>query len=242
MHLFYFGFKYEIVTNHNYNRINMRKNIFYLVLLSLAISTACNMSPKGTKTETTDENQLKEVKGGQYVSACNHQTKIFWKGSKPGKEHTGIIRIKEGGKFLVNDGKLVGGEFIIDMNSIVDLDLTDSEMNAKLVGHLKSVDFFNVDSFPETKFVITSVEPLKGEPEFSHTIKGNLTMKGITKGISFKAKVTAIDGHVAATSEEFVLDRTQWNVNYGSKSIFKELKDKFINDEFSLKIEAYSMN
>jgi hypothetical protein len=215
----------------------MKKNIFYVLACSLILTTACNLSPKGTKTVATDENEVQNTEGGQYVSACNHQTKIYWKGSKPGKEHTGIIRIKEGGKYLVNKGELVGGEFAIDMSSIVDLDIADAEMNAKLVGHLKSADFFHVDSFPEAKFVITSVEPLNGVPEYSHTIKGNLTMKGITKGISFKAKVT-----VSAKSEEFVIDRTQWNVNYGSKSIFKELKDKFINDEFSLVIEAYSMS
>jgi len=220
----------------------MKKNFFYVLAISLVLTTACNLSPKGAKTEATAENQVQETKGGQYVAACNHQTKIFWKGSKPGGEHNGIIRIKEGGKYLVNDGELVGGEFVIDMSSIVNLDLADAAMNAKLVNHLKSADFFNVDSFPEAKFVIASVEPLDAVPGFSHTIKGNLTMKGITKGISFNAKVSVVDGNVTATSEEFVIDRTQWNVNYGSKSIFKELTDKFINDEFSLKIEAYSMN
>lgn len=220
----------------------MKKNFFYAFAFMALIATACNQSPKGTKTEATTENQVQETEVGQYATACNHQTKIFWKGSKPGGEHNGLIRIKEGGKFLINNGKLVGGEFIIDMNSIIDLDIPDAEMNAKLVGHLKSADFFHVDSFPEAKFVIASVEALNDVPEYTHTINGNLTMKGITKGISFKAKVTVAEGNVSATSEEFILDRTQWNVNYGSKSIFKELKDKFINDEFSLKIEAYSMN
>lgn len=170
-----------------------------------------------------------------------HQTKIYWKGSKPTGEHNGLIKLKDGGKFIVNDDKLVGGEFVIDMNSIVDTDIEDEKMNAKLVGHLKSEDFFYVDSFPEAKFVITKVSDLKGDAEFTNQIDGNLTIKGITKGISFKANVKIHNGIVSATSEEFVLDRTQWNVNYGSKSVFKELQDKFINDEFSLVIDAHSM-
>ncbi|HAM98285.1 MAG TPA: YceI family protein [Marinilabiliales bacterium] len=219
----------------------MKKVVYSLLSLSLIAVVACNQAPKGTKTEVTDEHTGNAIEVGQAVTACNHQSKIYWTGTKPGGEHQGIINLKEGGKFLVDDDKLIGGEFIIDMNSIVDLDLENAEMNGKLVGHLKSADFFYVDSFPDAKFVITGVEELSGIPEFTHTIKGNLTMKNITKGISFKAKVSVVDGNVSARSENFVLDRTQWGVNYGSKSIFKELQDKFINDEFGLRIEAYSM-
>jgi hypothetical protein len=219
----------------------MKKLVYGIFALTLIVGVSCNQGPKGSKVEVTDAHEMHEGVAGNELAACSHQTKIYWKGSKPAGEHNGFIKLKEGGKFLVEDGQLVGGEFIIDMTSIVNIDLEDAEMNAKLVGHLKSADFFNVDSFPEAKFVITSVEPLEGDAEFTHTISGNLTMKNITKGVSFKSNVKVHEGIVSATSEEFVLDRTQWNVNYGSKSIFKELKDKFIDDEFSLMIDAHSM-
>lgn len=218
----------------------MKKLIYGIFALTLMAGAACNQSSSGNKTNATSAHQMNEMTGNELM-ACSHQTKIYWKGSKPTGEHNGLIKLKDGGKFIVDGDKLIGGEFVIDMNSILDMDLEDEKMNAKLVNHLKSEDFFYVDSFPEAKFVITKVADLKGNPEFTHQIDGNLTIKGITKGISFKANVKIHNGIVSATSEEFVLDRTQWNVNYGSKSVFKELQDKFINDEFSLLIDAHSM-
>lgn len=173
------------------------------------------------------------------ITACQHASKIYWKGSKPTGEHSGIIKLKSG-NYFVNNNELTGGEFILDMNSILNIDIESEEMNAKLVNHLKAADFFNVDSFPEGRFVITSVNKLK-EGAFSHEINGDLTVKNISKAISFKANVKVADGIVTATSEEFSLNRTLWGINYKSKTIFNELKDKFIDDEFFVRIDAYSM-
>lgn len=218
------------------------KKISYLITLALMVGlVACNNpSGKKQKSESAAENSVEAMKTGKEMAACNHQTKIYWRGSKPVGEHNGVIKIKEGGNFLVNDGELVGGKFIIDMHSIVDLDLKDPEKNAKLVGHLKSEDFFYVDSFPEATFEITSVE--KSDVEgFNKKITGNLTMKNITHSIAFNANVMVNENMVVAKTEDIVLDRTKWNVNYGSKSVFKDLKDKFINDEFTISIDAHSM-
>lgn len=218
----------------------MKKSLYVLSLGVFALFMSCNQTSKQSKTESTAENQSMEMLDGDELVACNHATKIYWSGSKPGGEHNGIIKLKEGGKFIVDDGELVGGEFVIDMNSIIDIDLDDAEMNAKLVGHLKSADFFNVDSFPEAKFVITKVEKSNMDG-YNKLITGNLTIKNITHEIAFNANVKVNEGMVSAITEDIVLDRTRWNVNYGSKSIFKELKDKFINDEFTLKIDAHTM-
>jgi hypothetical protein len=225
----------------------MKKLAYVLLFSVVALTYSCNQANKADKKTNTgtsqdaDHSQHEQmaVEGGSEITACNHQTKIFWTGSKPTGEHNGYIKIKEG-NYIVKDGQLVGGEFIIDMNSIVDKDIEDEEMNNKLVGHLKSADFFHVDSFPTGKFVITNVAAIDDE-SYNKKITGNLTLKGITKEVSFKATVKVNDGNVVAKSEVFTLDRTDWNVNYGSKSIFKELKDKFIHDEFTLEINAYSM-
>ncbi|MBI9066169.1 MAG: YceI family protein [Salinivirgaceae bacterium] len=218
----------------------MKKSLYVLSIGVFALFVSCNQTNKQSKTESTAENKMVEMESGIELTACNHATKIYWNGSKPGGEHNGIIKLKEGGKFIVKNDELIGGQVIIDMNSIVNIDLEDAEMNAKLIGHLKSADFFNVDSFPEAKFVITKVE--KSDVDgFNKKITGNLTMKNITHEIAFNANVKVNEGMVSALSEDIVLDRTKWNVNYGSKSIFKELKDKFINDEFSIKIDAHSM-
>lgn len=216
------------------------KTSAYIMLAGVLLFTlACNQTQKKTKVESTAEGTAQEMKAGDDVMACQHSSKIFWNGSKPGGEHTGFIKIKKG-NYIVEDDKLVGGEFVIDMTSIVNIDIEDEAMNAKLVGHLNSADFFHVDSFPEGQFVITNVKEIKDE-DFSHEISGDLTLKSVTHPIVFKATVKVGDGKVSASSEEFILNRTLWNVNYGSKSIFKELKDKFINDEFGLQIEAHSM-
>ncbi len=212
--------------------------IFIAVLFVSAV--ACNQTGKKTATQSN----AKSVSGmvaemdGDSVQACPKLSKIYWEGSKPGGSHNGTIKIKEG-NYLVKDGKLVGGDFIIDMNSIVDEDIQNEGMNKKLVGHLKSPDFFNVDSFPEARFVITRVDEIS-EENYSQSITGNLTIKGFTHPITFKANVSVNDGKVTATSEDFYIDRTLWKVSYNSKSVFKELKDNLINDEIGIRIEVYS--
>ncbi len=224
------------------------KNLGLLTIAAaLTMTVACNQSGK-TKTAASDDvkteaqhEHMAAAVDGDATPVCHTQTKIYWKGTKPGGEHNGYVMLQKGGSFVVEDGAVVGGEFTIDMNSIVNLDLTDEGYNEKLVGHLKSADFFDVDSFPTAQFVITAVEPVE-EGEYDSSIKGDLTMKGVTHPIAFKAAVSVSeDGKVSAKSEEFVIDRTKWNVQYGSKSIFKDLKDKFIDDEMYLMIDVVSM-
>ncbi len=222
--------------------MEIMKNLFYLIFGMVFIGLmSCNQTIKTSNSEAEVVHDVMDMEQGNELTACFHSTKIYWKGTKPGGEHNGIIKLKEGGKFIVKDNELVGGEFVIDMTTIVNIDLDDEEMNAKLVGHLKSADFFNVDSFPVANFVISAVLPLKGDDAFNTTLRGNLSMKDITHGIEFKANVIVHEGNVSVVSEEFILDRTKWGINYKSKSVFKELKDKFINDEFALKIDAHSM-
>ncbi|MFM9143602.1 MAG: YceI family protein, partial [Bacteroidota bacterium] len=125
------------------------------------------------------------------------------------------------------------------MNSLTVLDLTDAKMNADLSGHLKSGDFFQADSFPTATFALSSATALAAPDSLgnTHTIAGNLTLKGNTKGVSFPAKVTLTEGSLQAEGS-LSIDRTQWNVVYGSKNIFKNLGDKFINDMVDLKIKV----
>jgi hypothetical protein len=148
----------------------------------------------------------------------------------------------------MKDGKLAGGTFVFDMNNIIVQDLTDPEWNGKLTNHLKSADFFEVETYPTATFEITDVQPIdgssidmskeKGDIIPTHTIAGNLTMKGITKGITFNAKVDMKDNMLRAESNMFFLDRTEWNVQFKSKKIFAELKDDFINDEMGIKFQV----
>lgn len=159
---------------------------------------------------------------------------IKWKGSKIGGDHTGTIGIKSG-ELIVNGQEVVSGYFIIDMNNILNEDLLDQKTKDMLVNHLKSVDFFDVAKYPESTFTITKVDVLSAQ-NGDVNISGNLKMKDVEKGVTFKAKITK-DGDVyKAVTVPFNIDRTQWNVRYGSKTIFKELTDNVISDNIELQI------
>lgn len=215
------------------------KKLLFIAAIG-AITFACSNSPEGEKVEAQDAQEVKEVAttSETYAVATDEST-IMWEGSDvAGKMHDGAIYLNSG-EVMVENGELVGGNFTIDMASIENYDVEDAEYNAKLVGHLKSPDFFSVDSFPTAKFEITDVQALSGDAEgFTHQISGNLTMKDQTKNITFKANVSMQDGMIKAESNSFVIDRAQWNVKFRSPSFFSmdELKDKAINDEMGIKI------
>ncbi len=164
--------------------------------------------------------------GSQKVNTSKSSVK--WLGKKVTGEHSGTIGIKEG-NLVVENGKISGGKVVIDMQSIVDTDLTDAGMNAKLVGHLKSDDFFAVASFPTAELAVNKVESSGN----NHTFSGNLTIKGITNPASFTA-TSAADGKSTLYKGTLTIDRSKYNVRYGSKSFFDNLGDKVIYDEFTL--------
>jgi polyisoprenoid-binding protein YceI len=157
---------------------------------------------------------------------------LGWTGKKVGGQHSGTIGIKEG-TVQVKGSQLVGGTFTVDMTSLKNTDLTDADYNAKLVGHLKSDDFFGVEKNPTATFVITSIKALKGDATGNNaTITGNLTIKGKTNPLSFPAKVGVKNG-VAAASGTASIDRSKYDVKYGS-TFFGAAADKAIDDVFTL--------
>jgi len=157
---------------------------------------------------------------------------LGWLGKKVGGQHNGTIELKEG-TVLVKGGQVVGGTFVADMNSMKNTDLTNADYNAKLMGHLKSEDFFGVEKNPTATFVITNIKPLKGDAAGNNaTVTGNLTIKGKTNPLSFPAKVGVKNG-VAAASGTATIDRTKYDVKYGS-TLFGAAADKAIDDTFTL--------
>ena len=153
---------------------------------------------------------------------------ITWVGKKVTGSHNGTIALQSG-SLNVDGKKVTGGTFTIDMNTI-----KDAEGSAKLEGHLKADDFFGVAKFPTATFVITKVAGNGADV----TVSGNLTIKGITKPLSFPAAVTVnADGTVSALAGKIVVDRTKYDIKYGSKSFFDSIGDKAINDEFELAVK-----
>lgn len=153
---------------------------------------------------------------------------VNWTGKKVTGEHHGTIAVKEG-NLEEKNGKVTGGKIVMDMPSIADHDLTDPGMNAKLVGHLKSDDFFGVTTYPTSELVINKVETNGSNLTFT----GDLTIKGITNPATFKATPSK-DGNNTVYKGTLTVDRSKYNVRYGSKSFFDNLGDKVINDEFIL--------
>lgn len=165
------------------------------------------------------------------VSIDTEQSQITWKGYKVLGSHTGYVSVKDG-DFQMQDGALVGGSFMIDMTSITCTDL-EGEYADKLVGHLKSDDFFGVANFPTASFNITQVIS-RGTPG-SYKIVGDLTIKEKTQQIKFNANISEEDGQNIAVAD-VTIDRSDFDVRYGSGSFFDNLGDNTIYDEFDLSI------
>ncbi|MAU15285.1 MAG: lipid-binding protein [Muricauda sp.] len=187
----------------------MKKTILSLALVALVGATAvANPIVKETKKVKTSEST------------------ITWKGYKVGGSHTGTIELKSG--TLEFDGeKLIGGEFVVDMTTITVTDLEGDYKN-KLEGHLKSDDFFGSASHPTAKLVFTKV---KSTGKNAYEVTGDLTIKGITKPVTFDLSVY---GDKATASLK--IDRTEYDVKYGS-GIIGTAKDKLIYDEFDLVVD-----
>lgn len=167
------------------------------------------------------------VSAQDMYEATVESSTITWKGYKPTGSHEGTIALKSG-SILMQDKNLAGGSFSVDMASI-----KDADGSGRLEGHLKSKDFFEVEVFPTAKFVISEVEMNEGG---AATIKGSMTIKGITKEISFSGAVSETDTSVSLKSVVFQINRADYNVKFKSKTFFNNLKDKFVNDEFDLQV------
>ncbi|MCI5080900.1 MAG: YceI family protein [Saprospiraceae bacterium] len=211
----------------------------YLFVLGLAtvLFTACGGSPEGQKVTSED---AVDVKAEQTAAAAEYnvsldESMINWTGAKfSGDQHTGYLKLSSG-KLMVENGNIVGGSFIVDMNSLTDTDLSPDDGKAKLEGHLKSDDFFHVEEFPTGKFEIAEVNKIDGNPDATHEIKGNLTLKGATKSITIPANVQMKGDKIMATTPSFVINRTEWDVMYGS-GLLGVAQDKAIKDEVGLKV------
>lgn len=152
-------------------------------------------------------------------------SKVEWKGYKVAGSHEGTIAIKSG--HLEFEGKdLVGGTFVMDMTTISSTDLS-GDYKDKLDGHLKSDDFFGVATYPTATLVFTKVE---AAGEDSYKVSGNLTIKKATHPVSFTLNLN--DNTATAALK---IDRSKYDVRYGSTSFFDNLKDNVIYNDFDIK-------
>ena len=170
------------------------------------------------------------------VRVNTENSTIKWIGSKIASSHEGNVNIAKG-VLAIEHGNLVGGEFSIDMNSIICTDLKADKGGNKIVKHLKNEDFFNVEEFPLAIIRIVKAERGKGN---MYEILAELTIKGITNPIKFQANVDVNGKNFQATAN-MKIDRTKWDVKYGSGSFFDNLGDKAILDNIEFDIFLLSV-
>jgi len=195
------------------------KNILLSIVLSVFTLIAMGTNPHTDHVKVNTDNST-----------------VKWKGSKIADGHEGLIKIQKG-VLMIEHGKLVGGQFGIDMTSIVNTD-QEGKWKENLEEHLKSEDFFNVKKFPIAIINITKVLPIETE-EGNYLIIADLTIKGITHAITFQANITIKGLHFLATAK-IKIDRTKWDIKYNSGNFFKDLGDKLILDEIEFDIYLVS--
>jgi polyisoprenoid-binding protein YceI len=209
----------------------MKKSIlkgFAIVALGLAF-TACK---NDTKTAETSEAKKVEAVSETLNFKVDNTSLLIWKANKIVGGHEGTFNVTEG-TAEIKDNTLVGGRFTFNIASLKCTDIpAENEGNAKLVSHLLNEDFFDVEKFPTAKFEITKVEASK--------VSGNLTLKSITKNVTFDAKVLVNNNTLTITSDTFTIDRTEWNINHNSGKIMDAAKlgDYLIKDDVELKINV----
>jgi len=191
----------------------------------------------------SDEQKLetKEMpQGATQVASATYtispSSKVEWEGKKTllaNYVDTGSLMVKEG-KAVVKDGVITSGEVVFDMNSINALATAKQTGQDMLSNHLKSDAFFDVATYPIATFVLKEASSMKNENEpFLYTLKGDLTIKGITNQVTMPARVYSKEGSVFVDALA-TLDRTKWNIRFGSSKFFDNLADNVIDDYFTV--------
>ncbi|MAR58211.1 MAG: hypothetical protein CMP44_04355 [Rickettsiales bacterium] len=167
----------------------------------------------------------------QSLQINDEKSSIMWKGTKStGAYHDGLINVKSSNLQFDKNNQLIGGEIIIDMNSIICTDIKDKGSNGYLVKHLKNDDFFATDKFPLSHLKILNVTT---DDNNNFKIKADLTIKEQTHPIEFTANII-YSNNIGLASGKIEIDRSLYNIKYKSKSWYPDIGDRFINDQFEL--------
>ncbi len=214
----------------------MKKQILNTLAAVALVAGVVSCKGEKNETEAKDAQEVAVVENAAKFKVDAASSTIAWVGSKPTGKHNGTINIENG---VVNvAGDAITGTFLIDMTSITVTDLEAGDGKESLEGHLKGMaegkedHFFNVAKYPTAAFEVTGVTEKDGKK----MMQGNLTMRDQKKNIEFPVSYSVDGENMTLTSEPFTIDRTDWGVNYGSKSVFDNLGDKFISDDIELTV------
>ena len=210
--------------HQTFKKLKMKKVFLALPIALLSLAVSCGSAE-------TEENHQEAVVAENVVSKdytiSADESSVLWTAEGAAHGHNGSISVKSGSVSMEND-LLTAGEIVIDMPSLLVLDIEDSVENGKLYGHLTTEDFFNVAEYPTAKLVITDAADM-------NNVKGNMTIKDVTEEITFSLSTAEAKGGLELTTT-LNIDRTKFGVIYNSGNFFENLGDYLINDEFTLDI------
>jgi len=177
---------------------------------------------------------------GTYTANAQ-ESLIRWTGRNLFNHHNGSVRLT-GGEITVASNGLESARFVVDMNSIVCEDLTDSQWNAMLIRHLQTADFFEVGRFPTAEFVAEQAEaiPASSEGTPNYVLKGRCTLRGVTRPLELRVVVASADGKRLTAQAQFEVDRTEFGSLYGSGKFFRYLGQHVVNDHFHLHVKIHA--
>jgi polyisoprenoid-binding protein YceI len=208
----------------------------HLLYLSILTWVSCKQAPKGVPAEHSQAQDVipEEEDGARLLHVDTQASKIIWKGTKIGGWHAGEIKLQDG-RIRIKEDMPVSGEFHINMNSIVNTDIPDSDPvpKKKIVDHLKGPDFFDVEQYPLSTFQITAVSATDQQNKIK--LSGNLTLRGVNRNITFLADVEPGEDSLRAFAD-FNIDRQQWGVSYRGP------KDQLVHDQVNLKLIPVATN
>lgn len=208
-----------------------------ILVLVIAVVTAC--SSNGKKAVTTDAKDVEKVVTEQTIvyDVVSENSTVAWRASHLGgvQKRFGKVALANA-KFSVNKGLLANAYVQIAMNTLtVENFETGSEEIGKLTGHLKSADFFNIDTYPTVTFELTKTEKLKGS--FNSRLTGNLTILNVTKSVSFNANTVVSEKSVNLKSEDFTVNRTDWGLKYNTEGTKGVPVDYLISNDIGFTID-----
>lgn len=216
----------------------MKRTIIFFSLLTICMLYGCKHEAQKVASEVLiakEDEPMQLITANPVIDgkiAINlDKSTIFWRATMLFSfgEHYGNVNFKEG--FVEFDnGKIIGGSFTVDMNSIIN---TDSDYSQDLIDHLKNEDFFEVNTYPESKLEFTSFEYVDTNRQ---KIDGNLTIKDITNIIElFNVEYVPNESKIRT---KFKIDRTDFGINYNSKG-FAKVKNYAISDAIELEVDVY---
>jgi polyisoprenoid-binding protein YceI len=215
------------------------KNTYIMVALVIIIAVAAFFvgNDRAEAPVALNEGELNPILGDGSYKLDIVASKIGWKGEfVTGASERGTIEFKSGSATIAG-GVISEAHFVIDMNSVVDV-----EGKEMLETHLKGADFFDVNAYPEASFVLRKIEPISVYNEAAtdlsrYVVSGDLTIRGITQPISFTADINSASNDLIFANASFAINRADWEIKYNSASFFKGLGDKTIRDAVEITLD-----